>query len=101
MGDILLAGRIPMLGKFGYVARIAQPGDSHAKMNKRKQSELLFKRANHVIPTGIYGHVAPGAGLPQDFPHYCLSGTGCRFTDVDGKEWLIYVRIWLGAAWLP
>ena len=60
-------------------------------MNKRKQSELLFKRANHVIPTGIYGHVAPGAGLPQDFPHYCLSGTGCRFTDVDGKEWLDFM----------
>ena len=36
-------------------------------MLNRTESNLLFKRANVVIPTGIYGHVAPGAGLPQDF----------------------------------
>ena len=60
-------------------------------MNPRNQSDFLFKRANQVIPTGIYGHVAPGAGLPQDFPRYCFSGKGCRFTDVDGKEWLDFM----------
>lgn len=60
-------------------------------MNKSKKSDLLFQRANRVIPTGIYGHVAPGNGLPQDFPHYCLSGEGCRFTDVDGNEWLDFM----------
>ncbi|MEK9772205.1 MAG: aminotransferase class III-fold pyridoxal phosphate-dependent enzyme [Opitutae bacterium] len=60
-------------------------------MNNRKQSDLLFRRANQVIPTGIYGHVAPGAGLPLDFPHFCQSGNGCRFIDVDGKEWLDFM----------
>ena len=60
-------------------------------MTTGKQSKLLFQRANKVIPTGIYGHVAPSAGLSQDFPHYCLSGKGCRFTDVDGKEWLDFM----------
>ena len=60
-------------------------------MNQRKQSDLLFQRANQVVPTGIYGHVAPGAGLPLDFPLYCSSGDGCRFTDVDGKEWLDFM----------
>ena len=60
-------------------------------MKQREQSDFLFNRANKVIPTGIYGHVAPGAGLPQHFPHYCLSGNGCRFTDVDGKEWIDFM----------
>ena len=55
-------------------------------MKQREQSDFLFNRANKVIPTGIYGHVAPGAGLPQHFPHYCLSGNGCRFTDVMARS---------------
>jgi len=60
-------------------------------MNARNKSELLYQRANMVIPTGIYGHVAPGAGLPQDFPLYSHSGSGCRFTDVDGKQWIDFM----------
>ena len=60
-------------------------------MNARNKSELLYQRANLVIPTGIYGHVAPGAGLPQDFPLYCHSGNGCRFSDVDGKAWIDFM----------
>lgn len=60
-------------------------------MNARNNSELLYQRANMVIPTGIYGHVAPGAGLPQDFPLYSHSGYGCRFTDVDGKQWIDFM----------
>ena len=60
-------------------------------MNARNKSELLYQRANMVIPAGIYGHVAPGAGLPQDFPLYCHSGNGCRFTDVDGKQWIDFM----------
>ena len=56
-------------------------------MNPRNQSNLLYDRACQVIPSGIYGHMAPGAGLPTDFPLYCQSADGCRFTDVDGKEW--------------
>ncbi len=44
-----------------------------------------------MIPSGIYGHVAPGAGLPKYFPNYCFSGSGCRFIDVDGNEWLDFM----------
>ena len=58
---------------------------------KRIQSDLLFQNANRVIPTGIYGHMAPGAGLPLDFPHFCSSGKGARFTDVDGNEWMDFM----------
>ena len=58
---------------------------------KRIQSDLLFQNANRVIPTGIYGHMAPGAGLPLDFPHFCSSGKGARFTDVDGNEWIDFM----------
>lgn len=60
-------------------------------MNVGNKSGLLYQRANKVIPAGIYGHVAPGAGLPQDFPLYCHSGNGCRFTDVDGREWIDFM----------
>ena len=101
MGDILLAGRIPMLEKFGYVARIAQREIPPAKMNKRKQSELLFKRANHVIPNGIYGHVAPGPGYLRIFLIIaCPNGLPIYRC---GRKGMVgfYVRIWLGAAWLP
>ena len=35
-------------------------------MNARNKSDLLYKRANTVIPGGIYGHVAPGAGLTTE-----------------------------------
>ena len=37
--------------------------------NEAKRAvRFSFNGANKVIPTGIYGHVAPGAGLPQHFP---------------------------------
>ena len=53
---------------------------------KRNISDSLFSRALKVIPGGIYGHVAPIAGLPRHFPHYTKSASGCRFEDVDGNE---------------
>jgi len=60
-------------------------------MNKKTQSDSLFRRASKVIPTGIYGHVAPSAGLPLDFPNYCFSGHGCKFEDIDGNEWFDFM----------
>ena len=51
----------------------------------------IFKRAEKVIPGGIYGHVAPAAGLPDSFPHYCDKATGHTFVDVDGKEWMDFM----------
>ena len=58
---------------------------------KRDTSDSLFSRALKVIPGGIYGHVAPIAGLPRHFPHYTKSASGCRFEDVDGNEWLDFM----------
>ena len=57
----------------------------------RSKSDDWFKRAGKVIPGGIYGHVAPAAGLPLSFPHYCEEAKGARFTDLDGNEWIDYM----------
>ena len=57
----------------------------------QNNSSNFFKRAQQVIPGGIYGHVAPAAGLPDCFPHYCQEAAGHTFTDVDGKEWLDFM----------
>ncbi|MFP6854549.1 MAG: aminotransferase class III-fold pyridoxal phosphate-dependent enzyme [Opitutales bacterium] len=58
---------------------------------ERTRSDELFLRATKVVPGGIYGHVAPAGGLPDFFPHYAASGKGCRFQDVDGKDWLDFL----------
>ncbi len=58
---------------------------------KRVNSDRLLERASKVIPGGIYGHVAPVAGLPRHLPHYVDSANGCRFTDVDGNNWLDFM----------
>lgn len=51
----------------------------------------LFQRAVEVIPGGIYGHTSPAAGLPGVFPYYVQSAAGCRFIDVDGREFIDYM----------
>jgi glutamate-1-semialdehyde 2,1-aminomutase len=60
-------------------------------MNKRNNSDQIFQRALKVVPGGIYGHVAPAAGLPRHFPHFCERAKGCRFEDVDGNEWIDFM----------
>lgn len=57
----------------------------------RSNSDHWFERAGKVIPGGIYGHVAPAAGLPLSFPHYCDNATGSRFIDLDGNEWIDFM----------
>jgi glutamate-1-semialdehyde 2,1-aminomutase len=57
----------------------------------RTNSDRWFERAGKVIPGGIYGHVAPVAGLPRSFPHYCERANGSRFVDVDGNEWIDFM----------
>lgn len=58
---------------------------------KHDKSDNLFSRAMNVIPGGIYGHVAPVAGLPMHFPKYVQEASGCRFIDVDGNEWIDFM----------
>jgi glutamate-1-semialdehyde 2,1-aminomutase len=58
---------------------------------KNSQSMALFARAAKVIPGGIYGHTSPAATLPEAFPYYAESGEGCRYKDVDGKEYIDFL----------
>lgn len=51
-------------------------------------SMALFERASQVIPGGIYGHVTPALLVPGACPYYAASARGCRYTDVDGNEYL-------------
>ena len=60
-------------------------------MKERIQSDQIFQRALKVVPGGIYGHVAPAAGLPRHFPHFCERAKGCSFEDVDGNEWIDFM----------
>ncbi len=58
-------------------------------MNPRyKKSGELFKRASHVIPGGIYGHAAPAATVPGEFPYFAQKADGCRYWDVDDHEYI-------------
>jgi glutamate-1-semialdehyde 2,1-aminomutase len=51
----------------------------------------LFDRARRVIPTGIYGHAAPAQTVPTEFPYYAARAEGCRYWDVDGREYLDFL----------
>jgi glutamate-1-semialdehyde 2,1-aminomutase len=60
-------------------------------MRSHNKSEFLFKRASRVIPGGTYGHIAPASGLPRHFAHFCSTGQGAFFQDVDGNEWIDFM----------
>ncbi|MCZ7585565.1 MAG: aminotransferase class III-fold pyridoxal phosphate-dependent enzyme [Deltaproteobacteria bacterium] len=51
----------------------------------------LFGRAAEIIPQGIYGHMSPAIMIPGAFPYYAKTGKGCRYTDVDGNEFIDYM----------
>ncbi len=51
----------------------------------------LFRRAAQVIPCGIYGHQSPAATLPGASPYYAARAEGCRYWDVDGREYLDFI----------
>jgi glutamate-1-semialdehyde 2,1-aminomutase len=51
----------------------------------------LFKRAAQVIPCGIGGHLSPAITVPGSFPYYAVSGQGCRYTDVDGNQFIDFM----------
>ncbi len=50
-----------------------------------------FERASRVIPSGIYGHATPALTVPLAFPYYAARAEGCRYWDVDGKEYLDFM----------
>lgn len=55
------------------------------------ESMRLFERAERVIPGGIYGHVSPAASLPLASPYYAKSAAGCRYTDVDNRQYIDFL----------
>ena len=54
-------------------------------------SQSLFRRAAAVIPGGIYGHTTPAATIPGSVPYFAASGSGCRYTDVDGNTFIDFM----------
>ena len=55
------------------------------------KSAELFERASRVIPGAIYGHMSPTLMVPGSYPFYTLKAEGCRYTDIDGNEFIDYM----------
>jgi glutamate-1-semialdehyde 2,1-aminomutase len=55
------------------------------------KSQSLFRRAAAVIPGGIYGHTTPAATVPGAVPYFAAQGHGCRYSDVDGNEFIDFM----------
>jgi glutamate-1-semialdehyde 2,1-aminomutase len=47
----------------------------------------LRRRAEAVIPGGMYGHQSVGL-LPDDYPQFFTAGDGAHLTDADGRRYL-------------
>ena len=61
-------------------------------MNQHARSQALLARAQAVIPGGIWGHNRFPAFLdPGAYPYFADHGRGCRFVDVDGREYSDYL----------
>lgn len=55
------------------------------------ESQALFRRAAAVIPGGIPGHTTPAATIPGAVPYFAASGSGCRYRDIDGNEFIDFM----------
>lgn len=49
--------------------------------------KALRRRAEAVIPGGMYGHQSIGL-LPDDYPQFFTGGEGAHLTDADGRRYL-------------
>ena len=54
-------------------------------------SAELFERARSVVPGGIYGHMAPGFLVPEEYPSFIARGEGASIWDVDGNRYIDYM----------
>lgn len=55
-------------------------------------SESLLRRAEQVIPTGVWGHNRFPAFLgPGRYPIFAHRAEGARFEDVDGRRYIDYI----------
>jgi glutamate-1-semialdehyde 2,1-aminomutase len=53
----------------------------------------LRKRAERVIPGGLWGHLN-AARLPDGYPQYFTRAEGCRLHDVDGRVFIDFMCSW-------
>ena len=53
----------------------------------------LLERARHVIPNGMWGHMATRAIAPG-YPQFFDRAEGCRVWDVDGREYIDFMCAW-------
>src|SRR5258708_39254976 len=65
--------------------QLVRPGGQDDR--PRSADAELRRRAQAVIPGGMYGHQAAGP-LPPEYPQFMRSGRGARIWDVDGNEYL-------------
>lgn len=56
-----------------------------------RKSEALFKEAKKYIPGGAQLSRRPELFIPGAYPLYIKQTRGCRFTDVDGNEYIDYL----------
>lgn len=70
------------------MSRLRAPAEPDPRFQK---SVEWFRRAEAVIPGGIYGSKSPGFVVPGSFPYYFDRGEGCRLYDVDGNEFIDYM----------
>lgn len=56
-------------------------------MTSNSRDRELRRRAEAVIPGGMYGHQSVGL-LPEDYPQYFTGGDGAHITDADGRRYL-------------
>ena len=70
------------------MSRLRAPSEPDPRFAK---SVEWFRRAEAVIPGGVYGSKSPGFVVPGSFPYYFERGEGCRLYDVDGNEFIDYM----------
>ena len=51
----------------------------------------LRRRAERVIPGGMYGHMAVQRGMPEGYPQFFERASGCRLWDVDGNGYIDFM----------
>lgn len=57
------------------------------------KDRALLKRAEQVIPGGVYGHMNMKK-LPAGYPQFMASGEGAHLFDVDGNRYIDYMCGW-------
>lgn len=53
----------------------------------------LIDRARHIIPNGMWGHMATRA-ITSGYPQFFSRADGCRVWDADGNEYIDFMCAW-------